>query len=83
MHPFELEWGRAVHFWGSQVLHMTKPNDTATTRVSLDFRVIPKELYVDNYVSPLGRSGRADHVLGGSYTDTETERAWRATLSLS
>ena len=60
------------------MLHQTHPNQTATTRVSLDFRAIPRALYVDGYVSPRSKTGRADNVLGGSYTDTASERAWRA-----
>jgi hypothetical protein len=60
------------------VLHQTHPNQTATTRVSLDFRAIPRALYVDGYVSPRSKTGRADNVLGGSYTDTASERVWRA-----
>ena len=56
---------------------MTKANTTDVTRVSLDFRVIPLSLYQHDYSSPLSYSGRVDHNLGHSYTDTRSEREWR------
>jgi hypothetical protein len=50
--PFETNGaGEAVQFWGGQCSHYTVPNDTSTTRVSIDFRVIPnpKRFYCDRY----------------------------------
>ena len=77
-HPFESEaFGKAFLFWGSQCTHFTLPNETGRTRVSLDIRVVPRSLFVDHYVSPLSKSGSANHFLGGSYTDLDTERLWR------
>lgn len=111
LHPLTADWGQAVRFWGSQVMHRTYPNTEPTARLSIgalyvgalglfvaaaklhadlsmpvlaksracpDFRVVPSQLYIDQYVSPLSKSGRADNVRGGSYTDTATERTWRA-----
>ena len=40
-HPLELEYGQAAVFYGNQCRHYTMANDTPTTRVSIDFRVIP------------------------------------------
>jgi len=77
-HPFVAEWGQAVRFWGNQVMHMTKANDTPNTRVSLDCRIVPTDLYVNDYVSPLSKSGRVANRLGQGYTNTTLERAWRA-----
>jgi len=79
MHPFECEYGEAVRFYGHQCMHMTKTNVTDSTRVSLDFRVVVKELFVENYISPLTKKEQiaSPFMLGMTYTDTETEREWR------
>jgi hypothetical protein len=42
-HPFELTQGQMMQFFGNRCAHYTVPNDTAATRVSIDFRVIPME----------------------------------------
>lgn len=39
--PKELEYGQVLQFDGANLLHGNKINDTETTRVSMDFRVIP------------------------------------------
>jgi hypothetical protein len=39
--PFRAAYGEVVVFDGNECAHMTKPNDTGRTRVSLDFRVVP------------------------------------------
>lgn len=75
--------GRAVLFWGSQCNHYSTKNTAETTRVSLDFRVVRADDFIDGYVSPLtdpsGKGGGAAFLnRGGHYTDTSTERAWRA-----
>jgi hypothetical protein len=44
--PFELSVGQAVRFNGNQCRHFTKPNGTGKTRVSIDFRVIPRAVAV-------------------------------------
>eukprot|EP00607_Mallomonas_marina_P003945 CAMPEP_0182436794 /NCGR_PEP_ID=MMETSP1167-20130531/83638_1 /TAXON_ID=2988 /ORGANISM="Mallomonas Sp, Strain CCMP3275" /LENGTH=108 /DNA_ID=CAMNT_0024629341 /DNA_START=726 /DNA_END=1049 /DNA_ORIENTATION=- len=43
-HAMESHYGQVIRFWGAQCAHFTTENCTATTRVSLDFRVIE-----DNY----------------------------------
>merc|ERR1711981_506931 len=43
-HPLELGPGELAIFNGSKCLHYTRANDTNCTRVSFDFRVIPKSL---------------------------------------
>ena len=50
---------------------------------SPDFQVVRGDDFIDGYVSPLtdlGGKGRGGAFLnrGGHYTDTATERAWRA-----
>merc|ERR1711972_736622 len=42
-HAFEADFGQVVRFWGNQVWHYTKANDTDSTRVSLDIRIIREE----------------------------------------
>jgi hypothetical protein len=44
-HPFELEVGEMMQFWGNQCTHYTVPNDTDHTRITVDFRVIPLPQY--------------------------------------
>lgn len=41
-HAFEAEPGELFRWWGSECRHYAAPNSTETTRVSLDFRVVPK-----------------------------------------
>jgi len=77
-HPFTAPGpGLCVQFWGSQCEHFTKANTANVTRVSLDFRAVPEDLYVDDYVSPICARGNAMHRRGQSYTDTIVERMWR------
>lgn len=44
--PLELEYGQCQRFWGAQCVHYTQPNETEITRISLDFRVVPRSCYV-------------------------------------
>ena len=47
--PFEMEPGEAVRFWGNRCAHYTLPNDTGATRVSFDFRVVPRRHWRERY----------------------------------
>jgi hypothetical protein len=52
-HPLELSYGQLCRFWGNQCHHYTIANRTDSTRVSFDFRVIPRSLYTgafDGYI---------------------------------
>ena len=53
-HPLEARYGEAVRFWGNQCLHYTVPNDTDCTRVSFDFRVIPRSRYTNAFKGYIG-----------------------------
>ena len=66
--PFEVEPGEACRFWGNQCMHFTLPNETPTTRVSLDVRVVPMALHVDDWASP---KGRVAFQLGGYYASLD------------
>jgi len=42
---FDMEYGEIMCFWGSQCNHYTVPNTSNVTRISVDFRVLPRSLY--------------------------------------
>ncbi|CAE8672723.1 unnamed protein product [Polarella glacialis] len=48
-HPWVLVPGQMMQFWGNQCVHYTLPNETDHTRVSFDFRVIPRSHYLERY----------------------------------
>jgi hypothetical protein len=58
---FDIQYGELVVFWGSQCNHYTVPNTTGVTRVSVDFRVLPRSLY------NLPNSPRAHFAIGGFF----------------
>lgn len=43
--PLELEYGQLHAFYGNKCRHYTLPNTTDITRVSIDFRVLPRRVY--------------------------------------
>ena len=53
-HPLEARYGEAVRFWGNQCTHFTVPNSTDHTRVSFDFRVIPRSRYTHAFRGYIG-----------------------------
>ena len=55
--PFELGPGELLQFWGNQCQHYTVPNDTDHTRMTIDFRVIPLQHYVEHYPNSHRRDG--------------------------
>jgi hypothetical protein len=48
-HPLEASYGQAFRFWGNQCQHYTVANCTDWTRVSFDFRVIPRSRYTNAF----------------------------------
>ena len=44
--PFNSDYGECVEWYGSFLTHGNKINKTSITRVSFDFRVIPKSRYI-------------------------------------
>ena len=73
--------GSAVMFWGNQCEHYSTPNETSVTRLSIDFRVIREDLFVEEYRAPWLKSSDDEirFKRGQGYTDLDEERAWRAT----
>ena len=53
--PFTVPRGSYMRFWGNQCHHHTVINTTESTRVSLDMRVVPMELYDPSWANPHGR----------------------------
>lgn len=56
--------------WGNACYHYTLPNDTNTTRVSVDFRVIPRAYYQTIYKDCLRVDGQPRFSLGAYYQET-------------
>mmetsp|Transcript_138110 Transcript_138110/g.440485 ORF Transcript_138110/g.440485 Transcript_138110/m.440485 type:complete len:433 (+) Transcript_138110:59-1357(+) len=54
-HPFEVDYGQVMRFYGNQCMHYTLDNETDTTRVSLDFRVVR---FRDFWCSGIPRPGQ-------------------------
>jgi len=48
-HPLNLKYGQVCRFYGNKCMHYCVPNDTAITRVSIDFRTVPESYYDDTY----------------------------------
>jgi hypothetical protein len=51
-HAFDAAPGEFVRFDGNRCWHYTTANDTARTRVSFDFRVVPIELFDETHRGP-------------------------------
>jgi hypothetical protein len=72
--PMELDYGQFVRFDGNRCRHGNQENTTARTRISLDFRVLPRRFYherpVGNGVSSI-TSGKKFRL--GSYYATFEE----------
>ena len=58
-HPLELGVGKFVQFYGHQCDHFTLPNETGKTRLSLDFRVVPRSHFLEHYENSHHPNGRA------------------------
>ena len=66
--PFELPGaGSYRRFWANQLRHYTLPNETGSTRVSLDLRAVPLSLFVPDWASP---KGSVPFALGFYYRST-------------
>ena len=67
-HPVKLDTGEAYIFDGNNCVHGNYSNDTIHTRVSLDFRLMPKSLYNPNYPH-VTATKKLSYVLGQYYSD--------------
>lgn len=66
-HPFELVPGQAMLFYGIQCAHYTVPNETSTTRASVDFRVVPSACYRHRYPCSHRSDGMARFARGAYF----------------
>ena len=76
--PLEGSFGTLHRFHGHACFHFTKPNDTPTTRVSLDFRVIPGPCYDDDWSGSRNQeTGVQCFFIGGYYAKAAFDgRRW-------
>ena len=66
-HPFQLVPGQIMQFYGNQCVHYTMPNETDATRMSIDFRVIPLDHYIERYPKSHRRDGQARFAPGAYF----------------
>lgn len=67
-HPIKADLGDVIVFNGNTCTHGNKINKTGKTRVSMDFRVLPKKYYDPNFfLSSASKS--IPMVLGGYYSE--------------
>ena len=59
----ELCSGQALRFNGNKCRHYTLPNSTPHTRVSFDFRVVPKQLYRSVEEETVGPKAKATRIV--------------------
>ena len=52
--PVELSYGEFLRFDGLNCPHHALPNTTDATRLSFDFRVIPRRFWLNNYGQRIG-----------------------------
>ena len=48
--PLEGDFGECFEFYGNGAFHFTRANTSGSTRVSLDFRVVPGPLFEDDWI---------------------------------
>ena len=78
--PFIANHGEFWIFYGNQCQHYSvDAAAAATTRVSLDLRVIRSDHFINEYYHPREKS-RPNFKLGEHYTSTNIERTWRASV---
>ena len=63
--PMMLEHGECMEWDGSNLMHGNKINDSDQTRVSVDFRVMPRSVYVDS--DHLTINTKTPFAIGGYY----------------
>lgn len=67
-HPMNLSKGQLAVFNGNTCTHGNKLNETGVTRVSMDFRVLPKKYY-DSEFHKASTSKGIPMVIGGYYSE--------------
>lgn len=67
-HPIKLSPGQLLIFNGSECVHGNYKNDTPISRISLDFRLLPREKYNPNYKNK-SATMNLSYTLGSYYVD--------------
>ena len=67
-HPVKLNLGEFLIFNGSECVHGNHKNDTLISRLSLDFRLMPKKNYNPNYQNK-SASMNLSYKIGSYYAD--------------
>eukprot|EP01052_Picozoa_sp_SAG31_P029137 SAG31_NODE_2873_length_4972_cov_3.088241_6_plen_342_part_00 len=84
--PLQGDWGVLHRFYGNGCRHYTQPNTTATTRVSLDLRVVPGPLFDNDWIGSRHReTGSQAFFVGGYYSYCKfdpSSATWREVQSL-
>ena len=70
--PVEIKYGEFINFYGNKLRHFNKVNTTGESRVSIDFRIIPKSLY-DNNNTSVSLHGKRPFLIGGYYIELSKE----------
>ncbi len=71
-HPINMKYGDLLQFNANECLHGNKINETGITRVSMDFRILPKSKYDPNY-SVTTASTNKKYVIGQYYELMESQ----------
>lgn len=66
--PADMRVGEYFQFAGGECLHGNKPNITGKSRVSIDFRLVLKEDYIENYART-SKLSEKKFVVGGYYRE--------------
>ena len=63
-----MKYGEFYSFYGNKLKHYNKTNDTGDSRVSIDFRIIPKSYYEEKNENK-SLHGKRPFLIGGYYVE--------------
>ena len=69
--PMSVEYGECIQWNGSNLTHCNKQNKTNTTRISVDFRIMPYSKYKPSNHGAINT--KVEFALGGYYKTTKNE----------
>ena len=69
--PMSVEYGECIQWNGSNLTHGNKQNKTNTTRISVDFRIMPYSKYKPSNHGAINT--KVEFALGGYYKTTKNE----------
>ena len=71
--PVELRVGQMLRFFGNQCDHYSMPNQTGATRLSLDFRIVPRSHFRADYPGSHMQDGSPRFGIGGFFARFEQD----------